>query len=282
VRRTLRREVGFGCPVPGCGSPFLTWHHFDPPWKERQHHDPKGMVALCRDHHPEADAGAFGPDQLRAFKSAGRDQNVALSARFNWMRQRLIAVVGGNFFIDCPIAVQIHDIPVVWFGRDEDDNVLVNLQQLTIGTERRLTLLDNFWMAEGDGVQDIECPPSGRLVKARYVNGDEIRVEFQSHSSWDDFGRRFPGTRRPPAPPRTPEWMLEEMSAPDRASAMHNRAGLADDLAMPLTTVSVSMKIAGTDIEFGPGQSSVGGNTVSGNWMRGVGVGIQFGDPSPA
>lgn len=27
----LRREVGFGCPV--CRSPFLTWHHFDPPVK---------------------------------------------------------------------------------------------------------------------------------------------------------------------------------------------------------------------------------------------------------
>src|SRR5918912_315690 len=28
VRRELRREVGFGCPVPDCGNPYLYWHHF--------------------------------------------------------------------------------------------------------------------------------------------------------------------------------------------------------------------------------------------------------------
>jgi hypothetical protein len=36
----LRREVNLGCPVAGCGSPFLTWHHFDPPWKLEHHHRP--------------------------------------------------------------------------------------------------------------------------------------------------------------------------------------------------------------------------------------------------
>src|SRR5215211_7582447 len=69
VRRELRREVGFGCPVDGCGSPYLTWHHFDPPWKERQHHDVVGMVALCREHHDKADVGAFTRQQLRQLKT---------------------------------------------------------------------------------------------------------------------------------------------------------------------------------------------------------------------
>jgi hypothetical protein len=31
VIRLLRSEVGFCCPVEGCGNPYLTWHHFDPP-----------------------------------------------------------------------------------------------------------------------------------------------------------------------------------------------------------------------------------------------------------
>lgn len=109
VRHHHSAEVGFGCPVEGCGSPYLMWHHFDPTWSERQHHEPGGMVALCRDHHPEADSGAFTHDQLREFKRVGRDRRQALHARFNWMRRDLLAVVGGQFYYDTPIAVQVGD-----------------------------------------------------------------------------------------------------------------------------------------------------------------------------
>ena len=47
VIQTLRQEVGFGCPVPNCGNPYLEWHHFDPPWSIENHHRPEGMIALC-------------------------------------------------------------------------------------------------------------------------------------------------------------------------------------------------------------------------------------------
>ena len=67
VRRELRREVGFGCPVRDadgvrCGNPYLYYHHFDPPWATEEHHNPAGMIALCGEHHPKADAGTFTPE----------------------------------------------------------------------------------------------------------------------------------------------------------------------------------------------------------------------------
>ena len=144
VRRQLAREVRFGCPVSRCGSPYLTWHHFDPPWAVREHHDPAGMVALCRDHHPEADAGAFTIDQLREFKRVGRDRRRLLGARFNWRREELLAIVGGSFYYRTPIGVRVNDIPVVWFNRDDSGHVLVNLQMLTTSGEPRLLMLDEI------------------------------------------------------------------------------------------------------------------------------------------
>jgi len=64
IRRELRKEVKFRCPL--CGSPFLTYHHFDPTWSEMERrgtedivHDPQGIIALCRKHHDIADGGAF-------------------------------------------------------------------------------------------------------------------------------------------------------------------------------------------------------------------------------
>lgn len=75
VRRALRSEVGFGCPVDGCGSPYLTYHHFDPPRRLRDHNEPQGMIALCRKHHDDAGGGAFTLEQLKDLKREGRERN---------------------------------------------------------------------------------------------------------------------------------------------------------------------------------------------------------------
>jgi hypothetical protein len=69
ARQQLRREVNFGCPYPGCGSPYLTYHHFDPPRRVRLHHEPAGMIALCWLHHQSAESGAITVAQLREMQA---------------------------------------------------------------------------------------------------------------------------------------------------------------------------------------------------------------------
>lgn len=66
VREALRKEVGFGCPI--CRSPFLTYHHFNPPWREKEHHEPKGMIALCAKHHDSADRNTYSVEYLDRLK----------------------------------------------------------------------------------------------------------------------------------------------------------------------------------------------------------------------
>ncbi len=63
VKEELRAEVGYGCPV--CRSPFLTWHHFDPPYNVRPHNDPKGVDRPCGEHHGEADNDNWPPERLQ-------------------------------------------------------------------------------------------------------------------------------------------------------------------------------------------------------------------------
>ncbi|HXR59980.1 MAG TPA: hypothetical protein VN732_01510 [Solirubrobacterales bacterium] len=145
------------------------------------------MIAICRDHHPEADAGAVADVQLRKMKRLGRDRSKELGARFNWMREDLVAVVGGNFYVRTPVAVRVRDIPVVWFNRDEEGRLLVNLQALTISEQPRMAMIDNFWLTEGSDEREIVCPPSGRLVSAKYPNGDALKIEFREVVSEEDF-----------------------------------------------------------------------------------------------
>lgn len=274
LRRALAEEVGFGCPVENCGSPYLMWHHFDPPWAERHHHDPAGMVALCRDHHPEADAGVFTPDQLREFKRVGRDRNRPLGAQFNWMRERLLAVVGGNFYYEMPIAVRVGNIPVVWFNRDDAGRLLVNLQMLTTSHEPRMVMLDNFWITEGTAEREVRCPPHGRLVSAEYPNGDRLKIEFRELTNLQLLDRHFP-------PPKLPKQLKSEFAArgitiPDLPCS-HEEAAREFGIQFPIASVEITMSVAGTDISFGPRQTKLGGITTTGGWMVGGEVGMQIG-----
>lgn len=96
VKRILREEVGFGCPVSDCRLPFLTWHHFDPPWAERHHHEPDGMVALCLQHHAMADRGVFSKAQLRTFKASPHSVE-EVRAKFEWARPKQLVRLGGFY-----------------------------------------------------------------------------------------------------------------------------------------------------------------------------------------
>ena len=277
VRRQLAEEVGFGCPVGGCGSPYLTWHHFDPPWFKRHHHDPGGMVAVCRDHHPEADAGAFTVEELREFKRMGRDRSQALGARFNWMREELLAVVGGNFCLNTHIALRVQDLPVVWFNREASGRLLVNLQMLSTSGKPRLLMLDNFWLTEGSDEREIVCPPSGRLVSAKYPNGDRLKVEFREVASVEEFDRRYP-------PPKLPAHLTRRFDArgmpvPDLPRS-HAESLATYGVEFPIATVEITMEIAGTGIRLGPRQTEIATNVFAGCWMNGAEVGFQLGEPS--
>ena len=126
VRQALRKQVGFGCPIQNCGNPYLEWHHFDPPWREREHHNLEGMIALCAEHHGKANAGAYTKEQLHLFKKEAENRSVQVKGRFDWLRNRLLAYVGGGFYYEVPVIFQIKNYPVVWFNRDEEGHLLLN------------------------------------------------------------------------------------------------------------------------------------------------------------
>ncbi len=71
------------------------------------------------------------------------------------------------------------------------EDLLVNIVAATISGEPRMEMIDNFWITEGNEAE-IRCPPNGRLVEAKYPNGDQLKVEFREVASVDEFDRRFP------------------------------------------------------------------------------------------
>lgn len=191
VRRRLRQEVYFGCPVPDCGSPYLTWHHFDPPWRRRQHHNPTGMIALCREHHDKAEAGTYTIEQLRHFKVIPWCATTPANGRFDWLRRELVAVLGDNLFIDTPTLIAMRKTTVIGFTRDSHNHMLLDVNMPSATGRQRLSVKESGFVADGNPV-DFEAPPHGRLIAARYANGDRIRIEFFDISSKEDAVKLYP------------------------------------------------------------------------------------------
>lgn len=249
VRQVLRNEVVFGCPINGCGNPYLEWHHFDPPWHVKEHHEPSGMIALCAEHHRKADAGAYTPDQLNKFKSEARSQSTDIQGKFDWLRNRILAVVGGNFFYETLVVIEFQGQPVIWFERDENGYLLLNLGMLSTTREARLILENNFWIGKGN-FSDFECPPSGKLIRAEYPGGDMLRVEYFELLSIEDIQKRYPDAR-------ASMWQ--------------------DHIKLPITAVEVHFRVGGTEIEFGPRWTRLPGNNVIQNgFISSCRVGIAF------
>lgn len=247
VRQRLRSDVGFGCPAPTaqgiCGSPYLTWHHFDPPWAVREHHDPDGMIALCTEHHNKADAGAYTVEQLRSMKGASHE---AIRGRFDWMRSELLIVAGGNFYYRTPVAVQLQGHPLVATQRDDDGYLLLDVAMATTSRAPRIAMEANFWLAHGSPT-DLECPPSGRLLYATYDNGDELRIEFFDVPDVARLAQRYPGVR-------ADEWPL----------------------SYPISAAEIQMTIAGTGIRFGPRHTEISTNMMTNCFSGNAPVGLSI------
>lgn len=270
VRTALAEEVGFCCPVNGCGSPYLTWHHFDPPWSVREHHEPEGMIALCRDHHPEADAGAFRDDDLRKLKRTGREKSRLLGARFNWTREQLLVRVGSVFYYETPIAIRIGDGPIVWFNRNEANRLLVNLSMPSATGDPRLEMRDNFWLTEGANLRALNCPPSGKVVQARYDNKDLLRIEFRNVNSLDELVRRYQT--------KGPKRKRRRLSSSESSTNVSYADVIArEGITFPLAVAEITMRLPGTGIQLSANKTGIGTNAIYGGWISHCGVGIQIG-----
>lgn len=244
VIRKLRNEVGFGCPIDECANPYLEWHHFDPPWHVEKHHNPEGMIALCTTHHKRADGGAYTKEQLMAFKN-NKAHAEKVRGQFDWLRNDLLAVVGGNCYYETLKVLQIDGNDVVWFNRDEDGYLRLNVKMLSVLAEERAIIEDNIWTNIGSPT-DMNSPPQGKELRIDYVNGDHLFVKFMVMQTAEQAYRKYKN-----------EHLLN-----------------SSDVKFPITVVEVNYKIGGTGIEFKPSGTSIQTNSFKGSFISHCGAGM--------
>lgn len=245
VKRILREEVGFGCPVKDCGNPYLEYHHFDPPVHERPHNEPEGMIALCTHHHKKADGGAFTIEQLHALK-ADRTNASIVKGKLDWLRRDLMAIVGGCFYYETPRIIVIDDHELVSLKRDSDGYLRLSINMLSLASEERLIVRENSWENIG-APTDLRSPPQGRELEVMYHNGDYLHLRFVELNDVNEACDRY------------------------KTNIFHSQE---KHMRFPITAVEVNMKIGGTNIELSQESTKFGGAVVSGGFMLNCGAGI--------
>lgn len=199
------------------------------------------MVALCAEHHKKADNGAYTKVQLAAFKRTKVDPAL-VRGRFDWRRNKLLAVVGGNYYYETPRVLVIDGYEVVLLTRDEDGYLLLSVQMLSLSSEVRVRMVENCWENIGNPV-DIVSPPSGKDLLVRYANGDSLAIHF---------------------------YVVEDSAAFQAKFKKYPYA----ELEFPLTVAEVNCEIGGTDIKLTPTGTTIGTNQFIGNFSAYCGGGM--------
>ena len=182
VRRKLRAEVGQGCPIDGCRSPYLSWHHFDPPWSVREHHNPEGMIALCKPHHDAADGGAYSVEQLRRLKTS-TPSFTHVGGTSPWRRENTLVLVGGNHVVDQRVIIRVRGYNILWTTKDDDGNDMINLEIRGKSGAHLFKMQDNDWLATPPA-SEVIAPVQRRSLTIKSVSENaSLDIQFSTESA---------------------------------------------------------------------------------------------------
>lgn len=167
------------------------------------------------------------------------------------MRRELLVVAGGNFFYQCPLIFSVANVRCIWFERDEDRYLLLNVRMPSLADRPTARIENNVWTV-APNVNELICPPGGRLIDVDYGNGDKFRAAFFLASSADKLKMRYP---------ESVKW--------------------SSHLSFPLTIVELWETAHGTAISFGPKETRLPGSSLSGNFVVGAEVPVLKLDANP-
>lgn len=247
VKATLRREVGFGCPVKGCGNPYLEYHHFDPPVSVQAHNNPEGMIALCIEHHKKADGGAYTIEHLHQLKKDRANADL-VKGDLSWLRRDLLAMVGGCFYYKVPRILIVDGVDVVTLHKDDEGYLRLSVNMLSLSPEQRIVIDKNEWGSVGAPVE-LRSPPQGKELEVRYANGDYLYLRFFVLDDVAAAAKRFPDQR----------WVTW------------------DGIEYPLTVVEVNFRADGANVDLTPDGSKFNTNVIRGGFVSNAGGGISIG-----
>ena len=166
MRVRLRTEVNFGCPV--YRSPFLAYHHFDPPWEPSHVHREQGMIALCSEHHNFADGGMYSADYLRKLKQSSPIEPP--KGKLPWNAANAFISFGSNYCITRQgkrFSFRVDGKNVFSLRLKEDGYLAVNASICNSTNTLVCEVVENDILPNLLNLGDLRCSAQGKIVEIR-------------------------------------------------------------------------------------------------------------------
>jgi hypothetical protein len=176
----LRKEVGYGCPI--CRSPFLTWHHFDPPWAVEQHWRAPGMIALCLEHHTAADAkgeyaGNYSRDELRAMKQANYQDKHVSGSYISWQKKSVLVRLGGCYTDASRPIISVGGEAQLLLRKNEAGILSLSFVLRNAQDQQVVCMIDNWFVAYPRNIHDMVVLPTTKATKV-WLTKEDIGLEL--------------------------------------------------------------------------------------------------------
>jgi hypothetical protein len=98
------------------------------------------------------------------------------AGRFNWKREQLLVVAGGNYYLEAESILRVNDHRIVWLSKDKDGYEQLNLDIRRADGSKLLSMLHNDWEIH-TSIDDLECPPSGNSLSLR-LKGEGVSLDL--------------------------------------------------------------------------------------------------------
>ncbi len=154
VKRTLRKEAGFGCAR--CGLPIFEYHHIVPR-AEEDHNRPEDMVILCPNHHDECTKGAATETEQRAWKARPFNIERGYVEGLLKVNQSYCAVACGScLMVNDGTQIRIDGEPLLGLSLD-GGHVQISLTLHNENDDILVLVQDNEWLSGDPAVWDLEA-----------------------------------------------------------------------------------------------------------------------------
>jgi hypothetical protein len=150
VKRTIRKNSGFGCVV--CGLGIIEYDHVDPEFNDAWEHDSNCMTLLCPNCHSKVTRGMWSKEKIKGHMENPYCLQIGYSNDFFDIGDNFPKIkFAGSLIKNTPIPLMIKGIPLIKIVKSETENIfLLSAFFYNSKGEKSLEIIDNEWFAFND------------------------------------------------------------------------------------------------------------------------------------
>jgi hypothetical protein len=134
------------------------------------------MIALCREHHDEADQGLFSVEQLRSLKNTPKSTQDVKGDFPSWSQPNLLVRIGGSYVGGSRAVIAVAGEPIITLTRDDQAMLSLSFTLRDEAGNVVVAMRENAFEAYPRSVHDLTVAARKKSVKV-WLGGADIGLD---------------------------------------------------------------------------------------------------------